>query len=89
MAVEEITAQQLESEIVRHEGIAIIDVRPAGEVSRWKISAEGLPFLNVPAESIVADVEDAKSLIAGVARNNEKLRVICNRGRASLGQRLG
>ena len=84
MAVEEITAQQLESEIVRHEDIAIVDVRPTAEVSRWKIDASGLPFLNVPAESIAIDVEDAKSMIAGVARGGTKVRVICNRGRASL-----
>ena len=84
MPVEEITAQQLESEIVRHEDIAIVDVRPAFDVTRWKIDASGLPFLNVPAESIAANVEDAKSTIAGVARGETKVRVICNRGRASL-----
>ena len=84
MAVEEITAQQLESEILRREDIVIVDVRPAVEVGRWKIDSNGLPFLNVPADAIAANVDDAKALIGGVAPSEAKLRVLCNRGRASL-----
>ena len=84
MAVEEITAQQLESEIVRREDIFIVDVRPAPEVDRWRIAANGLPFLNVPAASIAADAEQARSAIDGAAQDDAKLRLICNRGRASL-----
>lgn len=84
MAAEEITAQQLESEIVRREDIAIVDVRPTVDVDRWKIDANGLPFLNLPEDAIAADPERAKSMIAGIARNGTRVRVICNRGRASL-----
>ncbi|MGI9659110.1 MAG: MBL fold metallo-hydrolase [Gaiellaceae bacterium] len=84
MAVEEITAQQLESEIARREDIVIVDVRPAAEVGRWKIDSNGLPFLNVPADAIAANVGDAKTLISGVAPDKSKLRILCNRGRASL-----
>lgn len=84
MAVEEITAQQLESEIVRREAIAIVDVRPEFEVSRWKIDANGLPFTNVPEDAIADDVEQAKTVISGIARERANVRVICNRGRASL-----
>ena len=50
MTVEEITPQQLESEIVRSLDIALVDVRPAAEVRCWKIDTNGLPFINVPAD---------------------------------------
>ena len=84
MAVEEITVQQLESEITRQQDIAIVDVRPIGEVGSWKIDAGGLPFLNLPAASVAADPESAKSAIAPLSKNGTNVRVICNRGRSSL-----
>ena len=61
MAVEEITPQQLESEIVRREDIAIIDVRPTLDVDRCQIDSNGLPFLNVPESSIAEDVAKANT----------------------------
>ena len=84
MAVEEITPQQFESEIARPQDIAIVDVRPAGEVSRWQIDANGLPFINVPAATVTEDANAANATISRVVGDNAKVRVICNRGRASL-----
>jgi len=84
MAVEEITAQQLESEIIKRQDIAIVDVRPTGEVTSWSIDPEAAPFINVPADAVAADTDTAAKAITTVASNGTKVRLICNRGRASL-----
>lgn len=84
VAVEEITAQQLESEIIRGQNIAIVDVRPAPDVTQWKIDPNDAPFINVPAASVADDRDAAAAAIASVAKDDTKVRIICNRGRSSL-----
>ncbi|MCY4086489.1 MAG: MBL fold metallo-hydrolase [Actinomycetia bacterium] len=84
MTVEEITPQQLESEIVRSLDVALVDVRPAAEVRCWKIDTNGLPFINVPEDAVAADAPAAKDAVATFARDGAKVRIICNRGRSSL-----
>ena len=59
-------------------------MRPRTEVEQWRIDPLGLPFLNLPADVVAADAAAAKSEIASLAANGTKVRLICNRGRASL-----
>lgn len=84
MAVEEITAQQFESEIIRRQDIVIVDVRPAADVERWKIDPNGTPFVNLPADSVATDAKAAAEAIASIGNDGSKVRILCNRGRASL-----
>ncbi|MEZ5099894.1 MAG: MBL fold metallo-hydrolase [Thermoleophilia bacterium] len=81
MGVPEITAADLEREIVTGEPIVLVDVRDADAVERWRIETGETPFLNLPAEALEADPAAARQAIEPLGAT---VRVLCNRGRTSL-----
>ncbi|MFQ5426243.1 MAG: MBL fold metallo-hydrolase [Gaiellales bacterium] len=84
MSADEISAAELEDEIVRRAAVAILDVRPAADVTQWRIDPNGRPFLNLPESEISADPAAAVSAIRAMGQNGGELRTLCNRGVASM-----
>ena len=80
--LEGITAQELERELRDHAPITIVDVRDRESFDAWHITCGAARLANVPLDGIEADPTGALAA-AGVAAGRD-LRIICNRGNASV-----
>lgn len=80
MAYKVVCAKELHEWLERGEPVVLFDVRTPEEIAQWKIQHEGVPLVNVAYEE---DSEAMKAAWEQRVRRDQRLAVICRRGRTA------